>query len=254
MKLWQPIADFLADPEEGMRLQSCWVLGTAIQVSLLIVSAALLTVNSKAVFALLFRQNNPQAQKAFLALDPLPRLLELLQSDPSADIRSKAIYAISGALRHNPPAVVHFSELGGWSALASGLRDPSISLRRKAAFLIHSLFMNTTALEEAKLYNVAAQKAGIHSTLLDSLSIATAVPTGENGESEEIDVDYSDKAVNALLSIVNKAGEGKLQDTFDGKQQNQLKSLVCELEKDNRIPSDLASAEWSSFQQAVNSA
>lgn len=34
MNLWRPITDFLDDPEEDMRLQACWVLGTAVQVSI----------------------------------------------------------------------------------------------------------------------------------------------------------------------------------------------------------------------------
>lgn len=34
MNLWRPITDFLDDPEEDMRLQACWVLGTAVQVRL----------------------------------------------------------------------------------------------------------------------------------------------------------------------------------------------------------------------------
>ncbi|KAK9898116.1 ARM repeat-containing protein [Cystobasidium minutum MCA 4210] len=229
MNLWQPITDFLEDPEEDMRLQACWVLGTAIQ-------------------------NNPKSQQAFQALDPLPKLLELLQHDISSDIRGKAVYTISGLLRHNPPAEARFIELGGWNALASGLRDPSIALRRKAAFLIHSLFMNTVATSEARKHAKAAQEAGVPSTLLDSLSKSTALPVGENGEIEEIDTDYSDKAVNALVSILSKAGEGDVNKAFTPEQTRKLKELLKELKQDDRIPTDLSQEEWSSFTNAIEKA
>jgi hsp70-interacting protein len=199
-------------------------------------------------------QNNPKSQTALLALDPLPKLIELLQSDPSSELRSKAIYTISGLLRHNSSALTRFTELNGWGALTSALKDPSISLRRKAAFLVHSLFINSTSPEEAVSYNEAAQKAGIHSTLLDSLSKKTALPVGENGEIEDIDVDYSDKAVNALVSITDRAGQGKVDKVFTSSQKTQLKSLLEELEKEDRIPTDLSKEEWNSFADAVKKA
>lgn len=186
-------------------------------------------------------------------LDPLPRLLELLQHDKSADIRSKAVYTVSGLLRHYPAAEARFTELGGWNALAAGLRDPSLTLRRKAAFLIQSLFMHASSTSDAEKYSQAAQEAGIQSTLIESLSKSTALPVGENGEMEDIDVDYSDKAINALVSIMSKAGEKDVSKAFTAQQQTQLKHLLKELKEDDRIPTDLSQEEWSGFVKAIES-
>lgn len=186
-------------------------------------------------------------------MDPLPRLLELLQHDSSSDIRSKAVYTISGLLRHNPPAEERFIELGGWNALASGLRDPSIALRRKVAFLIQSLFVHSSSKSEAIKHNKAAQEASIQTTLIESLSKQTAIPVGENGEIEEIDVDYSDKAINALVSILAKVdGDGE-DKAFTKEQMDQLRILLKELKDDQRIPTDLSQEEWSNFVKAVES-
>lgn len=200
-----------------------------------------------------YLQNNPKSQEAFLALDPLPRLLELLQHDASSDLRSKAVYTISGLLRHNPPAESRFIELGGWNALASGLRDPSLALRRKVAFLIQSLFVHAASSSAAQEHSSAAQEAGVQHTLIESLGKSTAIPVGENGEVEEIDVDYSDKAINALVSIMNKAGESDVQKAFTKEQQEQLRKLLEELKADERIPTDLSQEEWSGFVKSVES-
>lgn len=177
-----------------------------------------------------------------------------MQGDPSADLRSKAVYTISGLLRHNPPAETRFTELGGWSALAAGLRDPSLSLRRKAAFLVHSLFMNASSDEDAAKFGAAAQEAGVQQSLIDSLSKSTATPVGADGEIEDIDVDYSDKAINALINIASRAGKGDLSRSFTEEQVTQLKSLLKELKQDDRIPTDLSQEEWSSFVNAVEEA
>lgn len=170
-------------------------------------------------------------------------------------MRSKAVYTISGLLRHNPPAEERFNELGGWNALSTGLKDPSIALRRKVAFLIQSLFVHSSSAQEAIKHNQKAQESNIHNTLIESLSKKTAIPIGENGEIEEIDVDYSDKAINALVSILLKVGDnGENNNAFTKEQMEQLKLLLKELKEDDRIPTDLSQEEWSSFVKAVESA
>jgi len=55
----------------------------------------------------------------YLALDPLPTILSHLSpSSPSSQqLRSKAIYTLSGLLKHNSAAIALFESAGGWDAL-----------------------------------------------------------------------------------------------------------------------------------------
>lgn len=222
LKLWQPIFDFLSDASPDMRIQACWVLGTAVQ-------------------------NNPRSQTAFLSLDPLPKLLDLLRSETNGEMRSKTMYTLSGLLRHHPPAVVRFSALDGWSALNGCLSDPSISLRRKTAFMVSTLFMNVLIRKEGEAYLQACQNVGLVDTLLDSLDEKTALPTGPNGEETEIDEDYREKALGALVMMVQQAGTEKLTEEQKGK----LKGIARDAQKEEKIPADLAKSEWQSFTEAL---
>ena len=221
--LWQPIYEFLDSPDSQTKLSALWVLGTAIQ-------------------------NNPRSQTAFGALDPLPRLLAILSAPgSSADLRSKTIYTISGLLRHEPIQMARFARLQGWEALDIALTDPSLQVRRKTIFFINSLFMNTTSDKEARdLCLTPAQDAGVIDTILSSLDKSQAVPAGENGELEDIDLDYADKGIIALCTIVQKTGV----DGFTESQRDSLRELVRRTDG-NRGLVDLSEAEWEEFKAAV---
>ncbi|KAH9964825.1 armadillo-type protein, partial [Russula dissimulans] len=116
--MWGTLQRLLASPSDDVKTQTLWVIGTAVQ-------------------------NNPAAQKAYLAFDPLPALLSCLS--PSArssnQLRSKAIYSLSGLLKHNAAAVASFEAAGGWDALRGTLSDSDIIVRRKTAFLLNSLLI-----------------------------------------------------------------------------------------------------------------
>ena len=67
--------------------------------------------------------SNPKSQKAFAAHDPLPLLVSLPTSTSrSHEVRSKALFCLSGLLKHNAEAIARFGELRGWSALAHSLQ------------------------------------------------------------------------------------------------------------------------------------
>jgi len=119
--MWEPLQDLLSSSEE-MKVQALWVIGTALQ-------------------------NNPAAQKAYLALDPLPTILSYLDplAQTSKQLRSKAIYTLSGLLKHNVAAIAQFEAVGGWDALRDAFSDSDIAVRRKAAFLLNSLLQSATA-------------------------------------------------------------------------------------------------------------
>ena len=63
----------------------------------------------------------------YLSLDPIPTIVACLSpSSNSARTRSKAMYALSGLLKHNAAAVERFTELQGWSALRNSLEGQSV--------------------------------------------------------------------------------------------------------------------------------
>ncbi|TFK36602.1 armadillo-type protein [Crucibulum laeve] len=125
LKLWEPLQSLLTSPDSTpeIKTQAIWVIGTALQ-------------------------NNPAAQDIYLSYDPLPTLLSFLEPSTSSTVqtRSKAIYALSGVLKHNAPAVEALGQprVNGWVKLRDALADPEISVRRKAIFLLSALLIPTT--------------------------------------------------------------------------------------------------------------
>ncbi|KAG5643298.1 hypothetical protein DXG03_001225 [Asterophora parasitica] len=124
LKLWEPLHALLTAPSStlGIKMQTLWVIGTALQ-------------------------NNPSAQDSYLALNPLPTLVSFLTPSPSSTLqtRSKAIYTLSGLLKHNAPAVRALDDpnVDGWARLRDALADPEITVRRKTIFLLNSLLLPT---------------------------------------------------------------------------------------------------------------
>ncbi|RXW14150.1 hypothetical protein EST38_g11708 [Candolleomyces aberdarensis] len=124
LKLWDPLHSLLTSQvSTEIKVQALWVIGTAVQ-------------------------NNPAAQDAYLAFNPLPTLLSFLTPSPESttQTRSKAIYTLSGLLKHNAPAVKILSSPGtnGWQKLKDALQDPNIAVRRKTIFLLGALLIPTS--------------------------------------------------------------------------------------------------------------
>jgi hsp70-interacting protein len=79
--LWAPLLSTLSDAEPDVRLYAAWVTGTAVQ-------------------------NNEKSQERLLAMGGLPRLVNLaLAPAERADVRRKAVYALSSATRNYQPAM-----------------------------------------------------------------------------------------------------------------------------------------------------
>ncbi|KAJ2914023.1 hypothetical protein MD484_g6395, partial [Candolleomyces efflorescens] len=128
LKLWDPLHSLLTSQvSTEIKVQALWVIGTAVQ-------------------------NNPAAQDAYLAFNPLSTLLSFLTPSPesTAQARSKAIYALSGLLKHNAPAVKLLSspETNGWQKLKDALQDPNIAVRRKTIFLLGTLLIPTSPIPQ----------------------------------------------------------------------------------------------------------
>ncbi|KAG0348455.1 hsp70 nucleotide exchange factor fes1 [Podila humilis] len=133
MKMWPPILEELKNPKAKFREQAAWVCGTA-------------------------TQNNPKAQQAFMNEKGLNAVIDLL-SDPEASVRAKAIYAISGAVKHFESALREFKALDGYKTLVSLLNnDHDVPLLRKTIFLLNTLLVQdpTSSAQLAELNLVGA--------------------------------------------------------------------------------------------------
>lgn len=118
MKMWSSLIGLLEaeTSSEPVKLAALWIIGTAVQ-------------------------NNDKAQMAILEHNPLKPILSLLQHSHDGQVRSKAVYALSGIVKHNAKAVILLAEERGFDALRGALLDPDVSLRRKTAFLVNSLLL-----------------------------------------------------------------------------------------------------------------
>ncbi|KAF8929025.1 armadillo-type protein [Dissophora ornata] len=116
MKMWPPILEELKNNDPKFREQAAWVCGTA-------------------------TQNNPKAQAAFLKEKGLSPVIDLL-SDSETYVRAKAIYALSGAVKHFEPALLEFKNLDGYKTLVTLLKtETDMSLLRKTIFFINTLLI-----------------------------------------------------------------------------------------------------------------
>ncbi|KAJ3980012.1 nucleotide exchange factor Fes1-domain-containing protein [Lentinula detonsa] len=150
LNMWEPLHSLLTPTpdSERIRTHAIWVVGTAVQ-------------------------NNPAAQDAYLTLNPIPLLTSFLAPPAtSKETRSKSIYALSGLLKHNAPALKQLdvqivNEEGikdGWDRLRQALQDPEITIRRKTVFLFNNLLTPNEALTPS----LSSQSQNLHTP--DSLS------------------------------------------------------------------------------------
>ncbi|KAL6854177.1 Fes1 domain-containing protein [Trichoderma novae-zelandiae] len=81
LDLWTPLLDQLRHEESEMRKMAAWCVGTAVQ-------------------------NNARTQERLLAMGGLPSLVEMaLKEEEAEDVRRKAIYALSSAVRNYQPSM-----------------------------------------------------------------------------------------------------------------------------------------------------
>ncbi|KAF8645977.1 hypothetical protein AX16_007462 [Volvariella volvacea WC 439] len=238
LKMWQPLQNLLTAETStpDIKMHALWVIGTALQ-------------------------NNPAAQDAYMAYKPLPTLISFLTSSPSSTLktRSRALYTISGLLKHNAPAVEALSDpdVHGWEKLKESLQDPEIAVRRKTIFLFSTLLTPTaphtiaSSLSSANLHTpdtpndqnqpVHPNSHAVHLTnpervvtsnltlkaiekygILDAIisSLVNPLPYGEDGEMEGPDVDFEEKTVQLLHNYALTC-DGPLSPT----QKKDLKSF-----------------------------
>ncbi|KAK2460397.1 hypothetical protein APHAL10511_007562 [Amanita phalloides] len=151
LQLWEPLQSLLTLDRSSPALKSAvlWIVGTALQ-------------------------NNPAAQDDYMQYNPLPVLLNFLTPGSALQSRSKAMYALSGLLKHNAPAVDAVGP-SGWIKFREALQDPDVSVRRKTISLLGALL--------APNYSVITQNVppNVHGpeSLLASDHSVSAVETEE---------------------------------------------------------------------------
>ncbi|PWN32412.1 Fes1-domain-containing protein, partial [Meira miltonrushii] len=142
MKMWEPLLGLLTGSQEShatspaIQVATLWIVGTAVQ-------------------------NNDKAQMTVLQFGFLKPIISLLVHGADGQVRSKALYALSGILKHNAKAVLSFIELDGWNALCGALLDPDVSLRRKSAFLINSLLLQDDSASQSTQEEVPPARTGL---------------------------------------------------------------------------------------------
>ncbi|KAK2833630.1 hypothetical protein Q5P01_017519 [Channa striata] len=84
-------------------------------------------------------QNMPQVQVHLLSIGTLPKLLQLIDSDPNSTVKVKALYAVSCLVREQEAGLQAFLSHDGFSVLMRGIQSENEKLRTKSAFLLLNL-------------------------------------------------------------------------------------------------------------------
>ncbi|KAK4684729.1 hypothetical protein P7C73_g5438, partial [Tremellales sp. Uapishka_1] len=192
LKLWDSIKVLLASEHDEIVRHAAWICGTAVQ-------------------------NNLKAQAALYIHNIFPILLALLQSSRSTATRAKAAYALSSSLKHWPlaaSALASSSDLG-YSILSAGVLDPAPLIKRKFAFLVGTLVMQSTEeykgddiptevknLLEEQLKNPSSEAEGLVAGLKRNQVFGNLV----KGSEEETDVEYQENAIRALVRALQAEG------------------------------------------------
>lgn len=246
LKLWEPLIKLLnTTPSPALRTATLWIFGTAVQ-------------------------NNPKAQSDFLRDSPIPLVLSCLDPATSLDpgIRSKAVYVLAGTLKHSRAALQTFTEERGWDVFQKALTDSSLQVRRKTAFLISSLLLqsnpisdtsadrsdyihtkpfpndpspdpeskDTVSLTLISLPNPKATKSG--RTVLETIvsELCSPTPHGPDGDGEPLhDPDLREKLARCLVNFL----------VAGGKLNEDMKKLVhdtLKLEGEGKL--GLEDSEW----------
>lgn len=150
----------------------------------------------------------------------------------STSTRAKAVYCLSAALKHWARAIVDLDEDSnrGWSTLREGLSDPDPTIRRKIAFLINTLLVQSTDMptEDDSSPNIKSNsekpnemvRKMAETKVIDALlkSVVKPLPMGPDGDISEQDWDLQEKCTRALVSALERGG-------LDAEQRRTLSNL-----------------------------
>lgn len=80
LSLWAPLISLLEAEHATLRKMAAWCVGTAVQ-------------------------NNEKSQAAFMKHNGVPKLANVALRDPAADVRKKAVFALSSQVRNHDQAL-----------------------------------------------------------------------------------------------------------------------------------------------------
>ncbi|KAF0440410.1 armadillo-type protein [Gigaspora margarita] len=208
MNLWPQILSFLSLPEASLRTQVIWVCGTAVQ-------------------------NNPKAQKAFFEKGGLTLILNIIKdADEDMEVKSKALYALSGAIKHYPPGLAQFEKDEGYDVLLKLLETSNdIQSLRKIIFLFNTLLM-----QDPDTVAMRIKERGFAKKMINILD--------EYGEKDE---DLADKVLRTLLAELRHSSHSFAEDEI-----NELRKRLPEL-KTKYGKCALTPIEWEELEKRIQS-
>lgn len=124
MNMWKPLHNLLSSDSstDAIRASTLWIIGTAIQNN----PAAQISVCYGSKYMRWTRYSSTTFQYMSAADSPLKSLLSFMSpNEASSKARSRAMYALSGLLKHNAKAVNEMSKVGGWDVLKAALEGKS---------------------------------------------------------------------------------------------------------------------------------
>lgn len=135
------------------------------------------------------------------------------------------MYCLSAALKHWPKALESLSQQDnrGWNVIEEGLKDPDPTIRRKVAFLINTLILQSDEQPEINQIketgvNLIISRMKTHSIISTLISsFISPLPTGADGENAEPDWDFLEKVIRAIVSADERGGVTKEQRREVGK-------------------------------------
>lgn len=168
LKLWQPLIDLLADPEDEIRAFAASVIGTAVQ-------------------------NNDTSQNNFLRYEgSLETLINMAgNSKETSEVRIKALYALSNLVRNHKTVAENFDKANGWHTIAQILHEQisSTKLKMRSVSLV-SAYLTAVPIEDSLLSILRSNK------ILDIII---------NYLSTEADLNLLDRCLSVLAQLVDSS-------------------------------------------------
>jgi hsp70-interacting protein len=128
-------------------------------------------------------------------------------------VRAKAVYALSSSLKHWPFAssALSASSSAGYNALKTIATDSATVIRRKAAFLIGTLIMQSGEKYEGdipkavvELIKERTNSGEVSEPLVDGLKREGVIGALLVGLKDSEDVEYEENAIRALVRAVER--------------------------------------------------
>ncbi|KAK9238345.1 armadillo-type protein [Lipomyces kononenkoae] len=231
--LWEPLIEQLAHPSPVLRKMACWVIGTAVQ-------------------------NNPKSQAALLMYPKaIPYLTNLAAKDPSKEVRLKAMYSLSSAIRNHASGYESFKNAEGWQVLASIIRQATQQHKPDEQSNIPDSQRHLHESDEDIRRRSIFLLAGILSTepLEDKIEILrslSAVPS----LLELLHVEESYSAIEKIVQILLVIA--KSQAGLSAEEQEAIRKGLGRAKKDGLLDldetqNDELTAEWRLLEQEIGS-